>query len=284
MPDRTPLYVGTALIGALGITALVSNKREHQEQTPTVEDLEEALHQATAEEEQEFGAGDPAYDIFLKMNESDVPDHLLIAVLLAGATRRSPVNVALDLLHKAEGDLSRITRASIFEETRGVGPSGRARLLAAKELARRAEYRKVSSERKTITSPIEAVQIFRTMSLGPHERLAAIYLDRRRRVVGTRILTIGSDAFTIVDPKQVLGPALDLRAHAVILAHNHPSGDPYPSPQDAEVTHRVAKAGQQLGIRLLDHLILGATGRWSSLAERGELPSYEAAAYLAADE
>lgn len=88
-----------------------------------------------------------------------------------------------------------------------------------------------------------------------------------------RRLTHGSDAFTVVEPRQVFRYAVGLGASAVILAHNHPSGDPTPSAQDREVTTRVARAGALLGLPLLDHLVAG-DGAWVSLAAEGLLPTW----------
>lgn len=101
------------------------------------------------------------------------------------------------------------------------------------------------------------------------EELHALYLDRRHRVLGVQRLTIGSDRLTVVDPRQVLRPALVLQASAVVLAHNHPSGDPVPSPEDREVTRRVSAAASLLGYALLDHLVV-AGDAWMSMLERGD--------------
>ena len=97
-----------------------------------------------------------------------------------------------------------------------------------------------------------------------------MFLDRRRRPLAIRCLTRGSDGFTVVDPRQILRVAVELGATGIILAHNHPSGGPTPSEHDRTVTRRVARAGDLLGVRLLDHLIVGHEG-YRSLAEEGLL-------------
>ncbi len=101
-----------------------------------------------------------------------------------------------------------------------------------------------------------------------YEVLAALFLDRRHRVLAEKIITKGNDAHTIVDPKQIYREALHLGAAAVILAHNHPSGDPEPSETDIEVTRRVGMAGRIINIELIDHLVI-ASRRWVSMRERG---------------
>lgn len=125
-------------------------------------------------------------------------------------------------------------------------------------------------------APAQAYKIVRPYLLGGTvERLVAVALDRRNRVLGAQILTQGSDACTVVDPRQIFRWALlqgRSGANAIILAHNHPSGDSAPSRQDIEVTLRVAAAGRVVGVNLLDHLIVTDT-TYTSLADQGHVPS-----------
>ena len=103
-----------------------------------------------------------------------------------------------------------------------------------------------------------------------NEELHAMYVDHRNQVIAIEQLTVGSARFTVVDPRQIFEPAVRLRAAAVVLAHNHPSGDPTPSAQDREVTRRVVAAGRVLAITLLDHLVIGSAG-WISMRESGDM-------------
>lgn len=257
------------------LTALVLSSLAQQASTeaPGLSDLETALRSTAG---QSFGAEEvprSPHEILLQMDTRTVPDDLLLAVLLSGATgSQDPVEVSRRLLSEASLDVTRLREPSLWSRTKGVGTAGRARVVAAMELSRRIDARDVFSRRRIITSPGEAVEFFRSMSLGPYEILAAIYLDRRRRVIGARTLTIGSSAFTVVDPQQIFREALELGANVLILAHNHPSGDPSPSSQDRDVTERVSRAGRVLGISLLDHLVLGSQDRWVSFASEGLLP------------
>lgn len=109
------------------------------------------------------------------------------------------------------------------------------------------------------------------------EALACVAVNRRLRVLSAELLTTGSDSFCIVDARQILRWALlqgRSGAHAIVLAHNHPSGDASPSQQDRDVTLRVARAASAVGIKMLDHLVVTDTS-YTSFAERGELPSWE---------
>lgn len=128
-----------------------------------------------------------------------------------------------------------------------------------------------------VTCPADASAVVRPYLAGREEEaLVCAALDRRRGVVDVGVLTVGSDAFTIVDARQVYRWALTRKrpCAAIILAHNHPSGDPTPSTQDIDVTERAHRAGRVLGIPLLDHVIVVDSGAFASLAELGHLPPY----------
>lgn len=125
-----------------------------------------------------------------------------------------------------------------------------------------------------VTTPSEALALFRPLLAGREtEALAVAALDRRLRVIDCAILTTGSDTWTVVDPRQVLRWALTRArpAHAIILAHNHPSGDPEPSAEDRAVTRRVADAARAVGLVFQDHLVVTDAGEYVSLAIRGEV-------------
>lgn len=198
---------------------------------------------------------------------------LVALVLETGSGGRTALAIASELVERF-GGLQGVARRQPHElvEVQGVGMARAVRLHAGLEAGRRAVGTAVAEA--PVTSPDEAFAL-----LGPplqalaDEELHALYLDRRRRPVARRRLTRGSDGFTVVDPRQVYRVAVGVGASAVILAHNHPSGDPTPSTQDREVTERVARAGRVLGIPLVDHLVVGG-GRYTSFAASGDLPAW----------
>lgn len=106
-----------------------------------------------------------------------------------------------------------------------------------------------------------------------HEELHAAAFDSRMRLIAVETMTKGCSGFTIVEPKQILRWALrlDTEPRSIMIAHNHPSGDPEPSPQDREVTEHLARAARAVGLVLVDHLVIAGL-ETSSFAERGELP------------
>ena len=101
------------------------------------------------------------------------------------------------------------------------------------------------------------------------EQMSAVFVDVRNRLIGYQVAYVGTLARAACEPRAILTAGLLCNATAFILAHNHPSGDPSPSPEDLSFSRRMAEAGELVGVRLLDSMILGDAGRWVSLGRRG---------------
>jgi DNA repair protein RadC len=215
------------------------------------------------------------------------PDELgdldLLAIAIgAGRGGGNELEIAVALLGEF-GDLRSLLRAPPVALTRvpGIGPVRAVRLHAALRLGMRAASTP-PHRRSGIQGPESAWTILRDpLATLDVEELHGLYLDRRNRVLGRRMLSRGNDHCTIVDPRQVFRPAIQLGAAAVVVAHNHPSGDPTPSDEDRAVTRRLVQAGQLLGVPLVDHIVVGGQD-WRSLAELGEVPRSQPAPTLAA--
>ena len=124
-------------------------------------------------------------------------------------------------------------------------------------------------DRPAITSPEDAAHVLVEHLAGAdRERCVAALLDTRHRLLDVVLVSVGSIDHTFMSPREVYRDALLANATALVLAHNHPSGDVEPSRDDEAVTRRLAAAGQVVGVELLDHLVV-ADGRWTSLARRG---------------
>lgn len=128
------------------------------------------------------------------------------------------------------------------------------------------------AERPQLRVPAEAAPLL-AQYIGETDRevFAVALLTIRHRVLGLHTVSVGCLTSSLVHPREVFKPAILAGAAALLLAHNHPSGDPEPSAEDIALTRRLVSAGQLLGIEVLDHLILGEAGRFVSLRERGVL-------------
>lgn len=193
---------------------------------------------------------------------------LLALVLGTGTRTHNVLSVAHYLL--AAGSLDQLTARSLSElaSVSGVGSAKAARLVAAFELGRRALV-PAPPTRTFVKSPQDVLALLRPrlLALG-HEQLEGVYVDSRGRMLATRTLAQGNLNTTLVGPREVFTPALQEKASAVILVHNHPSGDPTPSEADVEFTRLMDAAGELFGVGLVDHLIVGTEG-WRSLRKEG---------------
>mgnify|MGYP002639756196 FL=1 len=202
-----------------------------------------------------------------------IGDEDLLALALGTGCAGLPVqHVAAGLLSRAGGVGGLLALPpGAMQQVAGLGPARAVRLHASLSLGRRALL--TVEDGQPVGAAADAIPWFQPR-LGAlvREELHALLLDRRHRVLAYRCISRGNEAHTIVDPRQVYREALLHRASAVIVAHNHPSGDPSPSTADVEVSVRLMQAGRLVGVELLDHIVI-AGGRWCSLREQGLLPA-----------
>ena len=151
----------------------------------------------------------------------------------------------------------------------GVGPARAARLLACLEMSRRASGW-TCSERPSVSHPEDVVRLCGTQLRGlDREHFWMLALNTKNRVMRTVEISVGSLNASIVHPRELYRDAVRLAAASVVVVHNHPSGDPTPSTADIQLTRRLVRAGDVLGIELLDHVIIGDGGAHASLRELG---------------
>ena len=161
--------------------------------------------------------------------------------------------------------MDNLSKASVEELSsfKGLGKTKAITLKAAFELSKRV---KVSRSRK-ITSPEEAYEVLKPYSYKETEHFGIITLNRKGFLINVHVVSVGGTGRAAVSPKEVFNPAVRDLAEAVILFHNHPSGDPTPSREDVRITEELSKAGELIGIEVLDHIILG---RESFISMKGE--------------
>jgi DNA repair protein RadC len=192
---------------------------------------------------------------------------LLALVLGHGVRGRGALTLAGAILDSAGGihGLARSTADQLAIET-GLGPATAARLVAAIEMGRRTLQRQPDPRTK-ITSPRALAAYLMPLYGASHvERFGVVLVDTKHQLIRVRIIAVGSSDSVMAEPREVFRDALLGGASAVVLFHNHPSGDPTPSPDDVSLTHRMINAGRVVGIDVIDHLIVG-DARYFSMKE-----------------
>jgi DNA repair protein RadC len=194
---------------------------------------------------------------------------LLAIILRTGIQDENAVRVGQRLLSTYD-NLAGLVRASTSEliDEKGLGPAKVAQIKAALELGRRMLLES-PEERPQIRSPADAANLVMSeMSFLEQEHLRVMLLDTKNRVLNTETVYIGSLNTSLIRVGELFREAIRANCAALIVLHNHPSGDPTPSPEDVAVTKQIVQAGKLLDVDVLDHLIIGRQ-RFVSLKERG---------------
>lgn len=193
----------------------------------------------------------------------------LIAIILRTGSRGENVLHLAERLLQAHGGLAGLARLPYIELTRakGIGAVKAIELQAVFELGRRLSAA-APLERPVIKSPSDAVNLLSDMQVMEQEVMRTLLLDTKNRVLAMPTVYTGSVNATVIRVAELFKEAIRQNCTSIIVAHNHPSGDPTPSPEDVAVTGEIVKAGKILDIDVLDHLVIGAS-KFVSLKERG---------------
>ncbi len=211
-------------------------------------------------------------ELLLKNGPEGLTDAQLLAILLRiGRPDFSAVEVAMDLLVQLDG-LRGLANRSLEElcAVPGVGPAKAAQVLAGIELGKRALATPLTAGVRIRGSQDIFQHFYPLLRDVRHEVFKAVLLDAKHGIIRDITVSEGSLTVSIVHPREVFNFAVRESAAAIIFVHNHPSGDPHPSEEDHVLTRRLIAAGDILGIRVLDHIIIG-DGRYVSFADEGFL-------------
>jgi len=184
----------------------------------------------------------------------------VLALILGRGIAGESVMITAQRLLSQFGNLKGIASASVEElsQVRGIGVAKASQIKAAFELANRLEDYSASGDKPLVKTPDDVVGVVRSRLRGKKkEHFLALLLDTRSQLIKVSEISIGSLDTSIVHPREVFKEAISASAASVIFAHNHPSGDPEASEDDIELTKRLAKAGEIVGIDVLDHIIIG---------------------------
>jgi len=199
---------------------------------------------------------------------------LLALILRTGdsATKKSAIDLGREIISRFGDNLRELGSADIAQicQIQGMGPAKATGLKAAFTLASRFQARKLEHLDR-FTSPRQVFDYFHhEFRDSRKEYFLTLLLDGKNRIIRRVQISEGSLNQSIVHPREVFSPAVKESAAAVILVHNHPTGDPAPSSEDIAITRRLREAGEIMGIKVLDHIIVG-DGEYMSFVERGIL-------------
>lgn len=209
----------------------------------------------------------PREKLIVKGAESLTDSELLAIILGTGNKKEDVLTLSNNILQKS--DLKKLSRTSIsaLEKNLGIGKAKSTQIAACFELGRR-----LNQSKKDITQIKKAKDVadllIPEMQALDKEHLKVIFLNTRHSIIKVETVFIGTLNESTIHPREIFQRALEERAAAIILVHNHPSGDPTPSESDIETTHAIIKAGNTLDIQVLDHIILADT-KYLSLREKG---------------
>ena len=195
-------------------------------------------------------------------------DAELIAILLrTGTAEKSAIDIAMTWT--ADGGLYKrlagITRLNELTNIKGLGQAKAATVLAALEIGRRIASAK-PIEKIHLSCPQDVADfLMPRLRYAAKEQFVVILLNNKNKVIGTEVVSEGSLSSSVVHPREVYAPAILHHAAAIMVAHNHPSGDPKPSIEDEEVTRQLLRSGKVLGIPMIDHVIIGDGNYYSFL-------------------
>ena len=184
-------------------------------------------------------------------------DHELVALLLGRGNKKEDVFALSKRLLKGfdQEELLNINEVDTFQKNFKVGFVQACQLMAAVELGKR--FFKKTPFAGNLRNAEEAYKLVQDMQSLKKEHVRGLYLNSRYRLIHEETISIGSLDTNIIHPREIFRPAIEYGAYALILAHNHPTGDPTPSAEDLAMTKRLVKVGKLLQIPLLDHLIVG---------------------------
>jgi len=193
---------------------------------------------------------------------------LLAIILNTGIPGKFGVMELSDYIFKLYGlkGLAKEKSAADLVGHTGLGQVKAAQIIACVELGRRIFYED-KSRVPTIKTPEEVFKYLAEMQKLTKEQFRGLYLNTRNRLIHDEVISMGSLNLSVVHPREVFRPAVEYGAAAVILAHNHPSGDPEPSVDDIKITKQLVEAGKLMEIEVLDHLIIGEE-KFVSLKEK----------------
>ncbi len=199
-----------------------------------------------------------------ELGVKNLTDKELVAVILrTGTIKTNVLKTASKILQRLS--LKEISRMSVgrLQRVSGLGPAYASSLIAAVELGNRVH----DANSISLTQPEQIVQLISDITYKKQEHFVCLYVNARHNLIAKRTISIGTVDTSLAHPREIFRPGIEMGASYIIIAHNHPSGDPEPSDADMMLTARVVEVGEVIGIQVIDHVIIGGKG-WVSLKRK----------------
>jgi DNA repair protein RadC len=222
----------------------------------------------------EWSEEDRPREKMVQKGAAALTDSELLAILIgSGSRNESAVDLAKRIMSACQHNINELARKSIVDlcrDFKGIGEAKAISIAASLELGKRRNTREMLQRRK-VSSSSELVALFEPLLIDLlHEEFWVAYMDNGNNVMDVKKLTQGGMQHTVVDVPMLLKNALERTSICVAVAHNHPSGQNFPSREDEKITHKIKTGCDAVGIRLLDHIII-ARGNYYSFCDEGKL-------------
>jgi len=239
---------------------------EHEEPAKSKSYSEPSGIKSWAEEDR------PREKLFQKGKQSLSESELIAILLRTGTREKTAVDIAKELMKKANNDLNALSKFSVKDildfKLPGIGETKAITIVAALELGRRRQSSEVR-DREKVTSSREAFDAFYPLIADKqHEEFWIMLLNRGNKIIEIISVSSGGLTGTVADARMIFEHAIKSKATSIMLCHNHPSGNLSPSQLDIDLTRKLVKAGETLDIKVLDHLIIGEN-KYYSFADEG---------------
>ncbi len=231
--------------------------------------MTETLLENTKTTIKDFPLSERPREKLISLGPKELSNSELLAVIIrTGTGNETAIDIASKLLNQDKRGISYLANASVedLKKIKGIGSCKAAQIIAAIELGKRIKKRDLYDNIKVTKPDIIADLVMDSMKHLEKEHFDVAILDTKNQIISIDNVSIGTLNSSIVHPRDVFNLAIKKSANAIILIHNHPSGDPTPSKEDISITNRLVESGEIVGIKVLDHIIIGYE-RFLSLKE-----------------
>lgn len=208
----------------------------------------------------------------INVGVENLSDEELLSIILKTGTKEMSVKSLASYILSDLGGIENLKKLNYYEvkKIKGIGEAKACTLVALSEIARRMNRKVASLIGTKLNTPLKVFEFYKSRINDDQEQFYCIYLDASKKVIEEKLLFIGTVNYSLVHPRDVFKEAYLLNATSIICVHNHPSGDVKPSTEDINLTTRLKEIGMLLGIRVIDHIIIG-DDKYYSFLENGKI-------------